>query len=68
MHNYIGFIPPLRWQDALDILIVAYVIYRIALLIRGTRTMQMVVGLGHHRRGVRRLSDAGAVHAQLDAQ
>ena len=26
-------------------LIVAYVIYRIALLIRGTRTMQMVVGL-----------------------
>ena len=29
----------------LDILIVAYVIYRIALLIRGTRTMQMVVGL-----------------------
>ena len=27
-------------------LIVAYVIYRIALLIRGTRTMQMVVGLG----------------------
>jgi diadenylate cyclase len=37
--------PKLRWQDVLDILIVAYVIYRIAVLIRGTRTMQMVVGL-----------------------
>ncbi|HTW89686.1 MAG TPA: diadenylate cyclase CdaA [Candidatus Binataceae bacterium] len=45
MHNYIGFIPPLRWQDALDILIVAFVIYRIITLIRGTRTVQMVVGL-----------------------
>ncbi|MGH8011495.1 MAG: diadenylate cyclase CdaA [Candidatus Binataceae bacterium] len=29
----------------MDIIIVAYVIYRIALLIRGTRTMQMVIGL-----------------------
>jgi diadenylate cyclase len=45
MHNYIGFIPPLRWQDALDILIVAFVIYRIIVLIRGTRTVQMVLGL-----------------------
>lgn len=39
-------IPRPRWQDAIDIVIVAYVIYRIALLIRGTRTMQMVAGLG----------------------
>ncbi len=46
MHHLFNVIPRLRWQDALDILIVAYVIYRIALLIRGTRTMQMVVGLG----------------------
>jgi diadenylate cyclase len=46
MHGLFNVIPRLRWQDALDILIVAYVIYRIALLIRGTRTMQMVVGLG----------------------
>ncbi|MGH7915723.1 MAG: TIGR00159 family protein, partial [Candidatus Binataceae bacterium] len=45
MEQYFGLIPKLRWQDVLDILIVAYVIYRIALLIRGTRTMQMVVGL-----------------------
>jgi diadenylate cyclase len=45
MHGYVGFIPPLRWQDALDILIVAFVIYRVIVLIRGTRTVQMVVGL-----------------------
>src|SRR5690349_16666972 len=45
MHNYIAFIPALRWQDALDILIVAFVIYRIITLIRGTRTVQMVLGL-----------------------
>jgi diadenylate cyclase len=46
MHGFLHLIPRLRWQDGLDILIVAYVIYRLALLIRGTRTMQMVVGLG----------------------
>jgi diadenylate cyclase len=38
-------IPMPRWQDLLDVIVVAYVIYRLALLIRGTRTMQMVVGL-----------------------
>src|SRR5271167_3642264 len=46
MHGFLHVIPRLRWQDGLDVLIVAYVIYRLALLIRGTRTMQMVVGLG----------------------
>jgi diadenylate cyclase len=46
MHNFFHVIPKPRWQDILDILIVAYVIYRIALLIRATRTMQMVIGLG----------------------
>jgi diadenylate cyclase len=45
MHNYMPMIPQPRWQDVLDVLIVAYVIYRVALLIRGTRTMQMVLGL-----------------------
>ncbi len=38
-------LPAPRWQDLIDILIVAYVIYRLALLVRGTRTMQMVAGL-----------------------
>ncbi len=45
MHHYLPILPAPRWQDVLDILIVAYVVYRIALLIRGTRTMQMVVGM-----------------------
>jgi diadenylate cyclase len=35
----------LRWQDIVDILIVAYLIYRILLMIRGTRTVQMMLGL-----------------------
>ena len=45
MHNYLPLLPATRWQDIADILIVAYVVYRIALLIRGTRTVQMVVGM-----------------------
>lgn len=45
MHGFLHVIPEPRWQDFLDILIVALVIYRIALLIRGTRTTQMVIGL-----------------------
>lgn len=33
-----------RWQDALDVAIVAFIIYRIILLIRGTRTAQILLG------------------------
>lgn len=36
----------IRWQDILDILIVAVVLYRILLIIKGTRAAQMLVGLG----------------------
>lgn len=46
MHTFGNFAPALRWQDALDIIIVAYVIYRTALLIRGTRAAQMAIGMG----------------------
>jgi uncharacterized protein (TIGR00159 family) len=35
----------LRWQDLLDIFIVAFVIYRVFLLMKGTRAIQLVVGL-----------------------
>jgi diadenylate cyclase len=45
MPSYMPVIPAPRWQDVVDVLIVAYVIYRIAVLIRGTRSVQMVVGL-----------------------
>lgn len=33
------------WRDALDILIVAYVLYRVLLLIRGTRAVRVAIGL-----------------------
>ena len=33
------------WRDVLDIIIVGFVIYNVLLLIRGTRAMQMTVGL-----------------------
>ena len=35
----------LRWQDAVDIGIIAFVIYWLIQLIRGTRAMQMIIGL-----------------------
>jgi len=39
-------LPPLRWQDALDILIMSVVFYNLILLLRGTRAIQMLAGLG----------------------
>lgn len=36
----------IKWQDILDILIVTVVIYRILLIIKGTKAAQMLVGLG----------------------
>lgn len=41
----INFINSLRWQDIIDILIVTVIIYRIILLIRGTRAVQMLIGI-----------------------
>jgi len=35
----------LRWQDIVDILIVSYIFYRLILLIRGTRAVQMLAGI-----------------------
>ncbi len=35
----------LRWQDILDILVVAFIIYQLIAIIRGTRSVQMVLGL-----------------------
>ncbi|OFZ21765.1 MAG: TIGR00159 family protein [Bdellovibrionales bacterium GWB1_55_8] len=35
-----------RWIDGLDIAIVAFILYRVLLLIKGTRAMQMLTGLG----------------------
>lgn len=35
-----------RWYDLIDILIVSFIIYRVLLLIRGTRAVQMLTGFG----------------------
>ncbi len=35
----------LRWQDVVDILLVYFIIYRVLLMIRGTRAAQMLVGI-----------------------
>ena len=35
-----------RWQDVVDILVVAFVIHQVITIIRGTRSVQMVVGIG----------------------
>lgn len=42
----IDFFNYFRWQDVLDIVVVAFVIYQLISIIRGTRSVQMVVGLG----------------------
>ncbi len=34
-----------RWQDAVDVLLVSFIIYRVILIIRGTRAVQMLAGL-----------------------
>jgi diadenylate cyclase len=35
----------IRWQDILDILIVAFIIYRVLLFIKGTRALELVTGI-----------------------
>jgi len=42
----IEFINIVRWQDVVDILVVAFVFYQLISIIRGTRSVQMVLGLG----------------------
>ena len=40
-----GFLEILRWQDVVDVAIIAFVSYRVINLIRGTRAAQMLMGL-----------------------
>lgn len=39
-------IEQLRWQDAVDILLVAVIVYWLLLLIKGTKAAQILIGLG----------------------
>jgi len=45
-HNIIDFISLVRWNDVLDILIVAYIIYKLLAFIRDTRALQLLKGIG----------------------
>jgi diadenylate cyclase len=36
----------MRWEDLVDICLVAFVIYQVILLVKGTRAVQMILGLG----------------------
>src|SRR5881394_2785744 len=45
MFDYLS-LPHLTWIKALDILIVAFLIYQVLVFIKGTRAVQMAVGLG----------------------
>ena len=44
--------PPVGWWDLLDIAIVSILIYEVLKLIRGTRAVQMAVGVAADRRAV----------------
>jgi diadenylate cyclase len=46
MNELLALLSHMRWQDVVDIALVAFVIYHIILLLRGTRAMQMLLGLG----------------------
>ncbi len=46
LDDFSKYIPLIRWQDVVDILLVSYIFYRIILLIKGTRAVQMAAGLG----------------------
>jgi DNA integrity scanning protein DisA with diadenylate cyclase activity len=39
------FIRQIRWQDALDVSIITFLIYRALQIVRGSRAMQMIMGL-----------------------
>jgi len=41
-----GTIAQFRWIDALDVLIVAFAVYHLLLMFKGTKALQMIVGLG----------------------
>ncbi|MHB8108501.1 MAG: diadenylate cyclase CdaA [Syntrophorhabdaceae bacterium] len=38
-------IPEIRWQDIVDVIIVAFIIFRVFILIKGTRAIQLLLGL-----------------------
>ncbi len=46
MSELVALFAQMRWQDIADILLVSFVVYQVILLVKGTRAMQMILGLG----------------------
>ncbi len=44
-HEIVSVLSLVRWQDIVDILIVSFIIYRILLFIKGTRSAQIIIGI-----------------------
>ena len=45
LHAFLRSLSSLHWYDVLDIMVVSWVIYKIILIIKGTRAFRMIVGL-----------------------
>ncbi len=45
LHAFMRSLHSLHWYDALDILVVSWMIYKIILIIKGTRAFRMIIGL-----------------------
>jgi diadenylate cyclase len=45
LRDFIVFLQSRSWRDVLDILVVAFLAYRLLVLIRGTRAVQLIAGL-----------------------
>ena len=46
LRNAHFFLQSLSWRDALDVLVVAFLLYQLLKLIRGTQAVQLLLGLG----------------------
>jgi len=46
VNEIIALFQQMRWQDLVDILLVAFVIYQVILQVKGTRAVQIIMGLG----------------------
>ena len=62
------FVPSPRWMDAVDMAVVAFIVYRVVLLIRGTRARCRWCSGLRAWGGIYRVTAAGPVHSELAAQ
>ena len=58
----------IRWQDLVDIGIITFLIYRSLQIVRGSRAMQMIIGLSGDSGRLCLVARSWAVYAQLDSR